>query len=59
MVALLRVLAIASEKGEVTIDRCSGGICKRKQLQWRIVRPWRLANDPLLLAPNDLSGENG
>ena len=30
----------------------------RKRLQWRIVGPWRLANDPLLLAPNELYGEN-
>lgn len=30
---------------------------KRKQLWWWIVRLWWLANDPFLLAPNDLSGD--
>jgi len=65
--SLLRVLVITSDKGAVTVNSCGGGTCNRngydgdarniKRLRWRIVRPWRLANDPLLLAPNDMSGE--
>jgi hypothetical protein len=41
----------------VTENGYNEGARNRKWLQWRIVKLWRLANDPLLLAPNDLSGE--
>ena len=66
---LLRVSAITSGDGVVTVNHCveecvtknsyNGGTRNRKQLWWRIVRPWRLANVPLLLVPNDMSDDDG
>jgi len=43
----------------VTENDYGGDARNRKRLRWRIVGPWRLANDPLLIAPNDMSSENG
>jgi len=43
----------------VTENSYGGDARNKKRLQWWIIGQWRLANDPLLLAPNDMSDENG
>jgi len=43
----------------VTENGYGGDARNRKWLRWRIVGPWSLANDLLLIASNDMSGENG
>jgi len=67
---LLRILAITLKVGAVTVHRCSGRTCNPNTVtaDMRVTENGygggsldrgRLANDPLLLAPNDLSNENG
>ena len=46
-------------KEHVTENNYDRGTCNIKRLWWRIVTMWRLANDPLFLAPYDLSDEDG
>jgi len=44
--------------GSVTENDYGGDARNRKWLRWRIVGPWWLVNDPLLIALNDMSDEN-
>jgi len=69
-VVLLRVTTITLKLGAVTVKRCSGGTCNFKTVTVEMsviengycggsLDRGGLANNPLLLAPNDMSGENG
>ena len=51
-----KLLTVAVEEC-VTENSYDGDARKIKRLRWRIVGPWRLANDPFLLAPNDMSNK--
>lgn len=70
MKVILRTLAMTLKVGAVTINCCGGGTCNPKTgtTQMRVTKNGYsgrslvrggLVNDSLLLAPNDLSDENG
>jgi len=69
-VVLLRILVMILKVGAVAVDRRGGGTCNPKTITAEMcvtengygggsLDRGGLANDPLLLTPNDMSGENG